>query len=96
MLRGPQGTLYGKDAIGAVINIVTKKPDNDWHGKIGTEYGSENHMSGVFNTNGALIDDKLYLGLNGQYSQDDGWIEMTTPNGTTSSTRKTIAASTSI
>ncbi len=75
VLRGPQSTLYGKDAIGAVINIVTKKPENDWHGKIGTEYGSENHMSGVFNVNGALIDDKLYLGLNGQYSQDDGWIE---------------------
>ena len=79
VLRGPQGTLYGKDAIGAVINIVTKKPDNDWHGKIGTEYGSENHMSGVFNTNGALINDKLYLGLNGQYSQDDGWIENDNP-----------------
>jgi iron complex outermembrane receptor protein len=31
VLRGPQGTLYGKDAIGAVINIITKTPSNEWH-----------------------------------------------------------------
>jgi len=74
VLRGPQGTLYGKDAIGAVINIVTKEPENQWHGTIGTEYGSYNNMQGAFNVNGALIQDKLYLGLNGRYQQDDGWI----------------------
>ena len=79
ILRGPQGTLYGKDAIGAVINIVTKKPDNDWHGKIGTEYGSENYLHGVFNANGALLEDKIFIGLNGQYSQDDGWITNDNP-----------------
>jgi len=74
VLRGPQGTLYGKDAIGAVINIVTKEPENQWHGNVGTEYGSYNDMQGSFNVNGALIQDKLYLGLNGRYQQDDGWI----------------------
>ena len=79
VLRGPQGTLYGKDAIGAVINIVTKKPDNDWQGKIGAEYGTENYMRGVFNAGGALLDDKIFLGLNGQYSQDDGWITNDNP-----------------
>ena len=79
ILRGPQGAIYGKDAIGAVINIVTKKPDNDWQGKVGTEYGSENFMRGVFNAGGALIDDKLFLGLNGQYEQDDGWIKNQAP-----------------
>lgn len=80
VLRGPQGTLYGKDAIGAVINIVTKKPENDWHGKIGAEYGSNNLVHGVFNTSGALVNDKIYLGLNGQYQQDDGWITNDNPN----------------
>ena len=74
VLRGPQGTLYGKDAIGAVIKIVTKEPGNEWHGNIGTEYGSYNDIQGSFNVNGPLIQDKLYLGLNGRYQQDDGWI----------------------
>jgi iron complex outermembrane receptor protein len=80
VLRGPQGTIYGKDAIGAVINIVTKKPENDWRGKIGAEYGSYNFARGVFNANGALVDDKLYVGINGQYQQDDGWIENENPD----------------
>ncbi|WP_321413722.1 TonB-dependent receptor [uncultured Desulfobacter sp.] len=74
VLRGPQGTLYGKDAIGAVIKVVTKEPENQWHGSVGAEYGSYNYMQGSFNVNGPLMQDKLYLGLNGRYQQDDGWI----------------------
>jgi len=74
VLRGPQGTLFGKDAIGGVINVVTKKPENEWHGNIGTEYGSYNNIQGSYNINGPLIKDKLFLGINSRYQQDDGWI----------------------
>lgn len=77
VLRGPQGTLYGKDAIGGVINIVTQMPENEWQGKVGAEYGSFNFMRGLFNGSGALVKDSLYLGINGQYQQDDGWIDNT-------------------
>lgn len=80
VLRGPQGTLYGKDAIGGVINIVTKTPDNEWHGMLGAEYGSYDYMQGRFNLNGALVDNTLFMGFNGKYEQDDGWIENTSPN----------------
>ncbi|MBM9616319.1 TonB-dependent receptor [Desulfobulbus rhabdoformis] len=79
VLRGPQGTLYGKDAIGGVINIVTKDPENDWHGILGAEYGSYNYMQGTFNLSGGLVEDKLFMGINGKYRQDDGWIENTYP-----------------
>jgi iron complex outermembrane recepter protein len=75
VLRGPQGTLWGKDVAGGVINIVTKDPENEWHGKVGAEYGSFNRMEGIFNVSGGLLKDTLYAGLNGQYMQDDGWIE---------------------
>jgi iron complex outermembrane recepter protein len=75
VLRGPQGTLYGKDAIGGVINIVTKDPGNEWKGKVGGEYGSFDFFRGVFNGSGPLVEDTLYMGLNGQYMRDDGWIE---------------------
>lgn len=74
-LRGPQGTLYGKDAIGAVLNVVTKTPANAWHGRIGAEYGKNNYVQGIFNVRGPVAKDKLYLGINGQYEQDDGWIK---------------------
>ncbi|WP_320042562.1 TonB-dependent receptor [uncultured Desulfobacter sp.] len=79
VLRGPQGTLYGKDAIGGVINIVTKKPGNGWHGMIGAEYGRYNYMQGIFNLNGSVIKDTLFMGINGKYEQDDGWINNTNP-----------------
>ncbi|WP_051822330.1 TonB-dependent receptor [Desulfonatronum thiodismutans] len=79
VLRGPQGTLYGKDAIGGVINIVTKKPTNTWQGKAGAEYGSFNAVQGLFNAGGPLIKNMLFAGISGWYSQDDGWIENTYP-----------------
>jgi iron complex outermembrane receptor protein len=79
VLRGPQGTLYGQDAIGGVINIITKEPENSWHGMIGAEYGSDNYMQGIFNMNGSLMKNTLYMGINGKYEQDDGWIDNTYP-----------------
>lgn len=75
VLRGPQGTLYGKDAIGAVINIITKTPTNEWSGSIGVEYGNDNTFNTKLNTSGALIDNKLFAGINGSFYHTDGWIE---------------------
>ncbi|WP_297987585.1 TonB-dependent receptor, partial [uncultured Campylobacter sp.] len=74
VLRGPSSAIYGKDSIGGIINIVLKEPTNEWSGSVGTEYGSHKYMLGLFETSGALIDDKLFLGLNGSASKEDGWI----------------------
>jgi iron complex outermembrane receptor protein len=88
VLRGPQGTLYGKDAIGAVINVVTKEPSNDFQGKIGAEYGSFNYMQGLMNLSGPVLKDKLYFGIHGAYEQNDGWIENEYPGMDDDSTRE--------
>lgn len=74
VLRGPQGTLYGKDAMGAVINIVTHDTPDSVSGFIGAEYGSDNFMQTSFNLNAPLINNKLYAGINGEIQKDDGWI----------------------
>ncbi len=75
VLRGPQGSLYGKDAIGAVVNVISKDPDNSWHGRIGTEYSSWNTWHIQASANGPIMTDKLFLGVSGQYDQTDGWIK---------------------
>jgi len=80
VLRGPQDTLYGKDSIGGVINIITKKPKNELNGFIGTEYGTDNFLQTSFNANGGIIPNKLFVGLNGMVQKDDGWQINHNPN----------------
>lgn len=79
VLRGPQSTLYGKDAIGAVINIITKEDSEIWSGSVNTEYGSNNYTLGRFNLNGPIIDNKLFFGISGEVENDDGWISNNYP-----------------
>lgn len=38
VIRGPMSSLYGSEAMGGVINIITKKTGNEWSGSISTEY----------------------------------------------------------
>lgn len=78
IIRGPMSSLYGSDAMGGVINIITKKASSDvWKGAISTEYTkSANDISNdLYNTSfylsGPLIQDKLSLALTGAYYGND-------------------------
>lgn len=79
ILRGPQATLYGKDAIGGVVSVFSKAPSNEWSGKFEAEYGSFNAREFNFSTSGALKDDEFYFSLSGQYRADDGWVTNSFP-----------------
>ncbi|WP_417832756.1 TonB-dependent receptor [Terasakiella sp.] len=62
VLRGPQGSLYGKNAHGGVINIITKAPNNDVAGQVKTRYSSlERSLEAGVST--PLIKDTLYASL---------------------------------
>lgn len=75
VLRGPSSALYGKNAMGAVINVITKDPTNTWEGRVGSELGSRTTLNSFASANGPLVEDLLYLGFSAQFQRDDGYIE---------------------
>lgn len=75
VLKGPQGTLYGKGTESGVINIITKKPDNEFRGKLGIERGSDNKEQYTFQAAGPILKDKFYIGISGKHYEKDGFVE---------------------
>lgn len=75
VLKGPQGTLYGKNAEAGVINVITKKPGNNFNAKISTEIGSDDKRQYSANLNLPVIKDKLSIGLSGRFYEKDGFLE---------------------
>lgn len=74
VLKGPQGALYGRNAIGGAINIETRKPGNALEGFAGLGYGEGNTRELSAGISGAVIDDKLMLRAAGLSKRSDGLI----------------------
>ena len=72
VLRGPQGTLYGRNAFGGVINIVTKKPTNAPQGFAQVDVGNYAQQRYNLTYSLPLVEDKLFVGVAGLFSQRRG------------------------
>ncbi|WP_164852695.1 TonB-dependent receptor [Novosphingobium umbonatum] len=73
VLRGPQGTLFGKNATGGVINIVTARPSKSLSGKVNATIAEK----GEYHLNGTVsgpLSDKLGMRVSGFYNKDEGYI----------------------
>ncbi|HEX5154388.1 MAG TPA: TonB-dependent receptor [Parafilimonas sp.] len=73
VLRGPQGTLYGRNAMGGVINIITKQPSNITNGFAEINIGNHDQQRYTLGLRTPLIKDKLFLGVAGVYNKRDGF-----------------------
>lgn len=71
LLYGPQGTLYGRNAVGGVLDIVTRKPDNTPHFESFTEVSNLERGGGVL-ASAPIIKDVLYGDVALAYKLEDG------------------------
>ena len=73
VVRGPMSSLYGSDAIGGVINIITRKVSPEWGGSISYDYSARQHSdqgnarNTQFYLNGPIVQDWLGLQVWGRY-----------------------------
>lgn len=73
-VRGSQGTLYGRDTVGGLINVTSRKPSlTAWHGEAEGSLGNSNLRDGRISTSGPLIPNQLGFGLAGGFADRDGY-----------------------
>lgn len=75
VLRGPQGTLFGKNNEGGAIRVSTRKAQGDNSGYVEAGLGSFNRMTmkGAFDF--SVIPDKVFLRVAGGYNKVDGYVD---------------------
>ena len=75
VLRGPQGTLTGKNSEGGAIKFYSKLPSGDNSGYVSGTYGSRNRLNFRGSADFALTDG-LYARISGAYADQDGYVNV--------------------
>ena len=78
VLRGPQGTLYGRNSTGGVINFISKKPTEEFEGSFSIGGGSWDRVMADGYISGPITD-KLLGRLSATYSDHDGYYDTVAP-----------------
>jgi len=76
VLRGPQGTLFGRNSVGGAIRVISRKPRGDNSGYVEATYGSLNRYQVRGAVDLGLVKDMLALRLTGSARGQDGWVDL--------------------
>ncbi len=74
VLKGPQGTLYGRNTIGGAINVITKDPTDELEIESEVGFGNMDYYSVEGAVSGPLVDDRLSGRLSAYYRSRDGYV----------------------
>lgn len=75
VLKGPQGTLFGRNSTGGAVLIATGQPTNDTEGKFSLSYGNYDAVDFKGMVNIPIVDDKVLLRIAGNMAYRDGYQE---------------------
>jgi iron complex outermembrane receptor protein len=81
VLRGPQGTYFGRNAVGGALNITTRKPTNEFFAEVTADASRYETYEVAGTLNLPLVDDKLAMRANVKYHESDGYIKNINPTG---------------
>ena len=91
VLRGPQGTLYGRNATGGAVNFITNAPGNTFGGSLLAGYAEydEYHLQGIINV---PLTDRIRTRLMVDYrDREDGFVKNILPGGEDVDKGKTLS-----
>ena len=74
VLRGPQGTLAGKNSVGGAIKLYSRQPSAENGGSIGLTYGSFDRVEFRGSGDFTIVEDKLYARVAGVSRSRDGYV----------------------
>jgi iron complex outermembrane recepter protein len=80
ILKGPQGTLFGRNATGGLVSITSRKPTEEVEGRFNVGYGSYDNTR-VEGAVGGKIADNVQARIAGVYETQDGWVENINASG---------------
>jgi iron complex outermembrane receptor protein len=73
VIRGPQGTLYGRNATAGVVNVITAKPTDQFEAMLSADWGNYSNRRYEGMVNIPIVDDRLDLRVAGEWTKRDGY-----------------------
>ncbi len=83
VLRGPQGTLFGRNTPAGIVKFDSVKPSDDLNGYGRISYGTYNNINAQGAVGGSIIDDAVSVRISALYQRQDDYIDNVLPSGTT-------------
>ena len=72
VVKGPQSALYGRNTFAGAINYITKKPSDEFEGKIDATLGQYNDQRIMASLSGPIIEDELFFRVAAGYDHNNG------------------------